>query len=688
MTKLLKRLIMILLISYLTVSLSGCILCLRQGNIFGTSSYVFEQTSEDSLGNSTTMLSMILNVAVVSVLATGGIFNLNYQDVHYSPDIRNYPVSVGFTGLDESAEQSSPGVIHVPNQFLGWLIDPAVVQVPNEVTNLTATYDGGTGKQGNLVVTEGLQSVPITPTQSLVPEPGHHLVIMDFPDVAGLIPGPGAPEQWYGINIQAEVSAVKDIDIKVICTGKVEKDGATYYVPLMPAVSDFALVPPVTIPSSTSLEDLTIPTPEQMPAVSGTVMYDFNYKLFYPHIASNTNWETETCVINTSSTQTLTGTLKAYNNSGTLVDSKAVTLAPNARAVYTVGTAFTTPSNIGYMIFESDSPSMVGYMKFYVDARYRGAIPAASQVNSGEVYVSHIASNTNWWTGISLLNTTDASKTLTITFDNGQTRDVTLAANEHKVLSIKSLFGGTPQPGIKSAVITNTSGIVGLELFGSNAASANSYLSGVLLRDVTATDLFFPHIANYNTWWTGIVGYNPSSLDADLTITPYQKDGSKLTAQTITLNAESKYIGNAQGLNFPSTAAWFHIASTQALSGFELFGTDNGNQLGGYTSVGITRTSGVFPKIETNGWTGIALVNTQEVSATVILTAYDDSGAVIASRGLTLNPHEKLVSPADQLFTQNISAATYIGFTSTQSIVGFQLNGSTDNMLLDALPGM
>ncbi|THB79186.1 MAG: hypothetical protein D3926_11330, partial [Desulfobacteraceae bacterium] len=475
-----KRLMMILFIGYMAVSLSGCLFCSMSGKIFRSSiSYddplPSSQDQEPEPPSYPYPIGLIIlaitgQIAVGSMLGLDGLFPVNYQDVCSAEFAREFISQVGLLGV-----------------FIYALIDPVVIQVPNDVTNLTATYDGGAGKQGSLIVAEGLQSVPITPTQSLVPEPGHHLVLMSFPDLPGLIPGAGADKQWYGINIQAEAESLRDIDIKVICTGKVEKDGTTYYVPLMPAVTDFAQVPAVTIPSSTAMQEITIPTPAQMPDTPGTVTYDFNYKLFYPHIAANTNWETETCVINTSSTQTLTGTLKAYNNSGTLVDSKAVTLAPHARSSYTVGTDFTTPQNIGYMILESDSPDMVGYMKFYVDTRYRGAIPAASQINSGEVYVSHIASNTNWWTGISLLNTTDASKTLTITFDNGQTRDVTLAANEHKVLSIKSLFGGTPQPGIKSAVITNTSGIVGLELFGSNAASANSYLSGVLLRDVTAT---------------------------------------------------------------------------------------------------------------------------------------------------------------------------------------------------------
>ena len=410
--------------------------------------------------------------------------------------------------------------------------------------------------------------------------------------------------------------------------------------------------------------------------------------LYFPHISTKNSWETEVCIINTSNSKSLTGNLSAYNNAGVEVTYKPINLDANARVEYTVGSDFLYSTNIGYMIFESDSADMCGYMKFFINAQYRGAIPATSDINSADIYIPHIASNTTWWTGISLLNTTNASKTLTIEFSDGTTQTRTIAANEHQIFSIKSLFSDVSQPNIKSAVIKNASGIVGLELFASNANSGDNYLSGVLLKDDTTHNLDFPHIGNLNNWWTGIVAYNQSSITATMAITPYKEDGTVLTAQTVNLGPGIKYIRTAQTLNFPEGAAWFQIASTQALTGFELFGTNDRKQLGGFTSVNISRTSGVFPKIEKNGWTGIALVNIANSSATVTLTAYDDNGDVIDTENFLLSAHEKKVSLVENIFSQDISAATYISFSSGNAIVGFQLNGSTDSMMLDALPGM
>jgi hypothetical protein len=55
---------------------------------------------------------------------------------------------------------------------------------------------------------------------------------------------------------------------------------------------------------------------------------------------------------------------------------------------------------------------------------------------------------------------------------------------------------------------------------------------------------------------------------------------------------------------------------------------------------------------------------------------------------LNISAYEKVVGMSSDLFSQNIDNATYISFSSDGNIVGFQLNGSSDDMMLDALPGM
>jgi hypothetical protein len=663
MIKRFKLLLSLILVGFLAFTLSSCIMTTGYGQVkpYGGCSGL-------------SILAMQLASEVSGLeYQPDGRYHLTFRD-----ETRN-PSEIYLTEL-----QIHNGLSLLPANFY----DPIVIQMPSDVKNIWAYYDDQAGKAGDMLVTAGLESVKVTPTQSMVPEPGHQLVIIDFPD-SDLIPGPGENMASYQISFTGEADSLRDIDIKAMCTAKIQKkNGETFYIPLLPAVMDFSKVPVITIPNSTTLQEIPLPSKAEMPTTPDLITYDFQDKLYYPHIASKNSWETEVCIINTSSSATLTGNLIAYNNAGVQLSSTAVSLAANARVEYTVSSDFADPANIGYMIFESNSGDMCGYMKFFIDTQYRGAIPAASQVNTSNVYIPHIASNTTWWTGVSLLNTTDAEKTLTIEFSDGTVKTKTIAANEHQVFTIKSLFSGVAQPNIKSAVIKNASGIVGLELFASNAGSGDNYLSGVLLKNITSKNLYFPHIANVATWWTGIVAYNPSSMDAAMTITPYKEDGTVLTAQTANLKPGIKYIKTADTLNFPAGAAWFHISSTRALTGFELFGTNDRKQLGGYTSVNINRTSGVFPKIETSGWTGIALVNIENSNTAVTLTAYGDDGTVIDTAIVVLTAHEKLVKTAPALFSKDISTATYIAYSAVNEIVGFQLNGSTDSMMLDALPGM
>ena len=57
----------------------------------------------------------------------------------------------------------------------------------------------------------------------------------------------------------------------------------------------------------------------------------------------------------------------------------------------------------------------------------------------------------------------------------------------------------------------------------------------------------------------------------------------------------------------------------------------------------MKRKSGIFPKVEKNGWTGIAFVNTENQQATVNLKAYNDTGTVLATGTKTLKAHAKWV---------------------------------------------
>ena len=243
--------------------------------------------------------------------------------------------------------------------------------------------------------------------------------------------------------------------------------------------------------------------------------------LYFPHVDTTTNaWQTEICVINLSATGNLDGDLKIYSQTGTLVNSQHISVLPKARRQFNVGTDLQGASNFkGYIVFQNPSGSAVGYTKFTQVGGERVAIPAVDGTSIDNIYVTHIAW-APWWTGISLVNTTSETKTLTIRFNNGQTKTLTLGPNAQYVNTIAALLNNVIDTTIESAVIENASGIVGLELFGNG-----SQLGGVPLTSQTSTTLFYPHVESTSGWWTGIVAYNPSATTtAQITVKSYDSE--------------------------------------------------------------------------------------------------------------------------------------------------------------------
>jgi hypothetical protein len=221
--------------------------------------------------------------------------------------------------------------------------------------------------------------------------------------------------------------------------------------------------------------------------------------LYFPHVDTKLPWQTEIAVINTGD-QSVTGTLRAFSNSGQLVETKAVSLTDRDRRQIDVATEFVNHADIGYIIFDTDSDAIQGYEKFYRKGVYRTVIPAVKELNTFSLYVPHIASDTHWWTQLSLLNTTSSAKQLGISVNTGKgstMRSVTLNANERRVVDIASFFGGVAQPeDIRSAVIGNAVGIIGLGLFGHKDGNQ---LGGILLTGQ-------PHRLCISLTWPAMAG--------------------------------------------------------------------------------------------------------------------------------------------------------------------------------------
>lgn len=96
---------------------------------------------------------------------------------------------------------------------------------------------------------------------------------------------------------------------------------------------------------------------------------------------------------------------------------------------------------------------------------------------------------------------------------------------------------------------------------------------------------------------------------------------------------------------------------------------------------------GWFPKQEpTPGWTGIALVNTEEREATVRIEALDEAGTKLETLEFTLDPGQKKVALTRELFSSDLSRIRYYFVDSDRLLAGFAINATQDRQMMDGMP--
>lgn len=409
-------------------------------------------------------------------------------------------------------------------------------------------------------------------------------------------------------------------------------------------------------------------------------------KLYFPHIACKNGWNTTISLINTHPSLDVSGRLHVFDAAGTPVtDAAEVALPSHGKAAYRMNADFDDADRIAYAIFETEAQgeTVVGHLEFFIEGQYRAAVPAVSRVNTGDIHVSHIPDSANWWTGIGLVNTTSAAKSLTFVFNDGAQRSVSLGPGAHQAFTIASLFAGAVPPTVSSARIENADGIIGLELFG-----RGNQLGGILLSDRTESAILYPHLAAGPDWWTGLLALNPTDAPGAITIAPFRADGTPLTPWSRTLAPRERFVGTPEALGFSSDAAWFRLESSDPVVGFALHGTHDEQLLGGYVPMGLETRTGILPKWESTGWSGAALVNPSPDPQTVLLTAYRSNGAAAGFASLELDGMAKSVGVIPSLFSESLEEAAYLEFSAPNPVAGIQLNGSGDGRLLDALPAL
>ncbi len=212
----------------------------------------------------------------------------------------------------------------------------------------------------------------------------------------------------------------------------------------------------------------------------------------------------------------------------------------------------------------------------------------------------------------------------------------------------------------------------------SSVFTSSSVLAGDAFSDLfSQTKICFSHIAITKGWETEVAVINPTAKRVSGNFTFYDMDGNQLgepVSKTLEANGRYQMMVGATFAQRGEVEYMIFSASVYGLKGYSKFSHEDYGRASIMASA--PQKSGLFTKIDHEGWTGIAFVNTSSEVARITLTAYSDAGVADAIKSLDLDPGKKIVKTVEDIFElQSVSGSSYVSFTSKQSIVGFFLNG-------------
>jgi hypothetical protein len=224
------------------------------------------------------------------------------------------------------------------------------------------------------------------------------------------------------------------------------------------------------------------------------------------------------------------------------------------------------------------------------------------------------------------------------------------------------------------------------EFFERNRASAQPPLAKPLQYKI-----YFPHIADYLEWKTEIALLNtiPGGVGVRGILQAFgAQGGDPLEEIEIEVPAGGRSeISIGDFFRNPSEIDYIVFYSDSGfLAGYTRF-EQPGNRVSLPAATGTTY--GWFPKMEKDGWTGLAFLNVDSSAANVTLTAIDENGQKVAEEVMpALEPGVKVIGMVWQVFKADISSARYFYFSSDKKVVAFSVSGSSDNQMLDGLPSL
>jgi hypothetical protein len=202
-------------------------------------------------------LDALLSLVVVTSIGEGSHTEVGLQAsaivrVCSDPTGTNAPVHCSYV-INGEVFDSDVGLASAFGILALFVVDPLILQVPAAASNFSGTFSGSS--MGSLSITEVPGDLPADISTAITPEPGTRLVIVDFPN-----PPPLLDNQSFGFTLNFQLPGdATPVRLKALFAGRVESNGQTFFVPLLPCETSFASIPTITLPQSSTFQTVSLP---------------------------------------------------------------------------------------------------------------------------------------------------------------------------------------------------------------------------------------------------------------------------------------------------------------------------------------------------------------------------------------------------------------------------------------------
>jgi hypothetical protein len=241
-------------------------------------------------------------------------------------------------------------------------------------------------------------------------------------------------------------------------------------------------------------------------------------------------------------------------------------------------------------------------------------------------------------------------------------------------VSLGDLFPDTADAG-KTAKIINLDAVG--PPYGFYSYSTDRQLVNMPFQVEAAQRLFVPHNRNMGLWWTGVALMNADAIDGAVTrMIAYDQEGNLLAESTFVIEPGRNKVGFIEEFGtIVDETAWIEFSSDMKMQGLVIWGTDAasaGIPLLREQHLGMTL---FLPLLATSGgWnTDVGLLNPNQESATLSITAYSSAGEEGVTRTLVMAPNGCWFSPIQDLFQEDWDPGfVWARITADRPLCGFQ----------------